>query len=173
MTILKWYLAGTYQLAQVAARASRRSGLSYLGLLLFMLLLAFWTSGSMIVVLAWIWRYGWLWGFFRFLLLIWTHYYLLCFALSSWNLERKSRKLKALKEMLDQSNPHEVMGLDLVRAERMTISEIDPDENFQVLGSGILARNLLQKALEADIRQGHQILLFAPEIGRASCRERV
>jgi len=163
MTILKWCLAGTYRLAQVAARASRCSGLSYLGLLLFMLLLAFWTSGSMIFVLAWIWQYGWLWGFFRFLLLIWAHYYLLCFALSSWNLERKSRKLKALKEMLDQSNPHEVMGLDLVRVERMTISEIDPDEDLQVLGSGILARNLLQKTLEADVRRGHQILLFAPE----------
>ncbi len=115
----------------------------------------------MIVVLAWIWRYGWLWGCFLFL--IWAHYFLLCFALSSWGLEKKSRNMKALKERLDQSNPYEVIGLDLIRAKQMTISEIDLDEDLQVLGSGILARNLLQKALEADVRIGHQILIFAPE----------
>jgi len=45
----------------------------------------------------------------------------------------------------------------------MTISEIDSDEDLQVLGSGIPARNILQKVLEADVRSGHQILLFAPE----------
>jgi hypothetical protein len=71
--------------------------------------------------------------------------------------------MKALKKKLDQSNPHEVIGLDLVRAEPMAISEIDWDEDLQVLGFGIPARNLLQKALEADMKDGRQIFVFAPE----------
>lgn len=71
--------------------------------------------------------------------------------------------MKALKKKLDQSNPHEVIGLDLVRAEPMAISEIDWDDDLQVLGPGILARDLLQKALEADVKDGRQILVFAPE----------
>lgn len=61
--------------------------------------------------------------------------------------------MKALKERLDKSNPHEVIGMDLVQAEQMTISEIDSDENWQVLGSGALARNLLQKTLAADMKR--------------------
>lgn len=157
-------MAGTYRLAQTAARASRRSGFPYLGGLLLLLLLALWSSGHMILALSWLWQHGWLRGFLFSLIFLWSHYFLLCFALSSWGLERKSRNMKALKATLDESNLPEVIGLDLIKAEQIPLSEIDWSEHLQVLGSGILARNFLQKALEADMREGHQILLFAPEI---------
>ncbi|MBI3307629.1 MAG: hypothetical protein HYZ84_07485 [Candidatus Omnitrophica bacterium] len=162
--ILKWYLAGTYQLAQIAARASRRSGFPSLGCLLLVFLLALWSSGHMISVLSWLWQHGWFRGFLLSLVFLWCHYFLLCFALSSLGLERKSRKMKGLRAALDKSNSKQIIGMDLVKAKELLISEIDWSEHLQVLGSGIHARNFLQKALEADIRHGHQILLFAPEI---------
>lgn len=168
--ILEWYFAGTYRLAQVVARASRCSGLPYLGCLLFILVLALWTSGLMVSAFFGIWeqcfkwqRYGWVWISLLFLALVWLHYFLFCFALSAWGLERKARKLKRAKEAIDKFNPREVAGLDLIKAKQIKITELNWGENLQVLGSGIRVRNFLQKSLEADIECGHQIFLFAPE----------
>ncbi|MFH1209154.1 MAG: hypothetical protein V1673_06350 [Candidatus Omnitrophota bacterium] len=118
------------------------------------------------------WKSGFWRGCGIFMLWGWIHAFVISLALSSWNLERKSKKMRAAKAVMDRGESRDVLGLDLVTGDPIPVSLLDVTFPLQVLGSsGVYARSMLQKALEADVKYGHSVLILASETQKELLRE--
>ena len=118
------------------------------------------------------WESGFLYGCSIFMLWVWVHSFAASLALSTWILGRRSKKIRAAKTAMDRQKSRDVLGLDLVTGAPVPVSLFDPSFPLQVLGPpGAYARSMLQKALEADVKYGHSVLILASETQKDLLRE--
>jgi len=118
------------------------------------------------------WESGFLHGCGVFMLWVWIHSFAASLALSTWSLERRSQKIREAKAAMDRQKNRDVLGLDLVTGDPAPVSLFDPSFPLQVLGPpGAYARSMLQKALEADVKYGHSVLILASETQKDLLRE--
>ena len=166
-----------YRLAQGVVGGLQKE-VDWLKLVLVLMTVAYWVMGyfdyridrQSFTIFSYIWyqitgweRFKWFGSLCHFFILLWWHYFLICFFTADYFHSKKRKKLHKMIDLFNKTNSRETLGVDVLYSWNLPTLKYRQDYDLQVLGEGPMARCLLQKFIEADLKLGTSILLIAPE----------